>query len=409
MGYEKVTDFQDKDAPQTDWEPYLDNGKKNTVMLDFRNPFKIRIPTSLIYIREKDRQDGWQEFTELRLSALTHTGDDLKLNHPKYFILRLNLYCEKKQIGSWYVPLQSNCNYMLYDFGMEHLMTDDYVYFDEIEFESLQTCKVTAYLGDMWILQRKVEHNVSIAFTDKFHKKMNKYITTTAEHSHPDSHELKLTSLANIRQGTPIRIGDELHIVKNTPIESVNKVTFTEIYNGETLRFAYSGNTPVYLCIPAWYKDLAQVDVTFPCFYIKTMLPEGSYEHSIMTTRKDSYRVIGEQVQVALRKSIDVVKIMVEIHIIAYNDDLASEMYFFFRSLIDDQGFIDICGESTEYQIEDFQQIDSDPDTDGTEPHSVITLAVFVRDNVHARKYLNFPAIKSISIDVESTTDISDI
>jgi len=165
----------------------------------------------------------------------------------------------------------------------------------------------------------------------------------------------------------------------------------------------------VYLCIPAWYKDLAQVDVTFPCFYIKTMLPEGSYEHSIMTTRKDSYRVIGEQVQVALRKSIDVVKIMVEIHIIAYNDDLASEMYFFFRSLIDDQGFIDICGESTEYQLEDVQQIDSDPDTDGTEPHSVITLAVFVRDNVHARKYLNFPAIKSISIDVESTTDISDI
>jgi hypothetical protein len=33
MGYEKVTDFQDKDAPQTDWEPYLDNGKKNTVQI----------------------------------------------------------------------------------------------------------------------------------------------------------------------------------------------------------------------------------------------------------------------------------------------------------------------------------------------------------------------------------------
>ena len=412
MGYEFVTDFQNvvlESKYVSDWPLYLDNDKKNTVMLDCNAPFKVSVPLQKTFIREKNLYDKWLEFPELRLTCLVKTKEPLLISHPKHLLLRVNLYAGDIQVGAWYMPLRNGADYQCYDFDSTHLMTADYVWFDRIEFESLRVSNTKIYLGEFYIFQNNIVENISIALTKLLHKQLKIPHSFTAEHVVQGTPDLILSNVSEIREGTPLGIGDELHIVANQPIAPENKVSFTEIFDGHTIRRSYPGGTPVKIVIPAWYKDLADVQTTFPCFYVKASLPITDFVQSITNTRRDSYRILGDRSEVAIRKSVDVIKIMVEIHILSYNDVLATEMSKFLRRQFDDQGFINVCGESAEYEIDYFQALESDPDTDTTEPHMAMQLTVSCRENVHERKYVSFPAIKSIAIDIESSTDLENI
>lgn len=409
MGYQLITNFEKADVPPeftSDWPPYIGNTKINTVCLDFREYFKLSIPVGKMYIREKDLQDKWHEFEELRLTCSAKTTSILQQSHPRHMHLIMRVLCEGKILGAWYIPLHNAHESQCYDQDMSHLMTAGSVYFDTVEFESLTILNMQVYLDELWLFQSNITHNISLTLTEMFHKKLKKFITTTAEHSKPGDLSVKVAGISEIRKGTPLLFGNELHIVSNDPLESNKNVTFTEIFDGENIRYGYPGGTPVFICIPAWYKDLSQVDQTFPSFYIKATIPNQDFMQSITNVRKDSYRIINGKAEVAIRKSVDVIKIIVEIHILAYNDVIAEEMQSFLRMKLDDQGFLNICGESAEYEIDNFQQVDSDADTDTTEPHSVMQITVSCRDNVHPRKYVNFPAIKSIAIDIESSIDL---
>lgn len=409
MGYQKITDFSDSAVDLShvsDWPPFIGD-KPRTVFLDFREKFKIQIPlTQNIFIKEKDPGDSWHEFSELRLTCRTITNAILLQNHPRHMKLIMRVLCDKEVLAEWYIPLRNAHDYQCYDQDLTHAFKDGETYFDTIEFESLDELNMQVYLDELWLFQNNITHNISLTLTELFHKKVKKYLTTTITHAKPGDLTLQLSSVSEIRKGTPLLIGKELHIVSNDPLNSNKSVSFTEIFDGENIRESYSGGTPVYICIPAWYKDFSQVDQTFPSFYIKATIPNQDFTQSITNVRKDSYRIINGKAEVAVRKSVDVIKIVVEIHILAYNDVIAEEMQSYLRSKIDDQGFLNICGESAEYEIDYFNVIDSDADTDTTEPHSVMQITVSCRDNVHSRKYVNFPAIQSIAIDIDSVTEL---
>ena len=409
MGYQKITNFENAGVAVdniSDWPPYVGDQKKNTVFLDFREPFKLQIPVGIVFIREKDPQDKWHEFPELRLTCTTLSKVTLLQSHPRHMKLIMRILKERAVLGEWYIPLHNGHSSQCYDQDMSHLMKEDSQYFDTIEFESLCVENIQVYLDELWLFQSNITHNISLTLTEMLHKKVKSFITTTAEHSKPGDLSLKLAGVSEIRKGTPLLIANELHIVSNDPLDSSKNVSFTEIFDGEDIKFGFSAGTPVFICIPAWYKDFSQVDQTFPSFYVKATLPNQDFTQSITNVRKDSYRIVNGKAEVAIRKSVDVIKIVVEIHILAYNDVLAEEMQAFLRLLLDDQGFLNICGESAEYEIDYFNQIDSDADTDTTEPHSVMQITVSCRDNVHPRKYVNFPAVQSIAIDIESSIDL---
>jgi hypothetical protein len=77
-------------------------------------------------------------------------------------------------------------------------------------------------------------------------------------------------------------------------------------------------------------------------------------------------------------------------------------MWRYLRSVYDEQSFIDVGGESVQYDILRYENTSDAVDFTEESPHYVMEMVCYVWENVHQRQYTKFPYFKSLDTNVEA-------
>lgn len=405
MGYFNIDLFDKIDHCEFDGDIYLsvwnnEYNKKQSIEFNLKNTNKIVFNyNNPIYIKEKDYYNKDHIFHLLRLNLLVQTEELLPFlkRNPSDMYITLSLYKDNEKLIEWFIPIYNSILYQSHDFDLE--IIKDKIYFNKIVFNVLKHENIKITLGKILILDNNIQHNLLISVAELFHLKIKKPLTTIDGHFNLGSDFIKVKSITDIKYGTPLLIENELYLVKNNPNNKDKKIYFLNQFSGEKIIKDYSDGTLINFAIPCVYRELTNVDSSFPVFYLNCGIPIVDESKSITNYRYDSF-IKDEQCKMAYRKSLDVIKIPLEIHIYSYDSDTAIDMYNFCRKIIDNQTYFDICGEYVEYEIISVQQNDFEIDTAENGPHYSILLDVYMYNNIYDRNYINFPVYKQKNIEV---------
>lgn len=425
MGYILVENFSKKDTwkvgipsndvyiGEIDWPELMSSPKDKSMSIEFYDVLKYpnyieKVYEDYLEFVTQDALDTAVQFEELVLTVWARFKFEKAPHYTRaeYFHTTLALYDNDKKLIEWFIPLKDTVGYEQIKFDMLPLIHAGVKKFNKIRINILkESIGTQIYLGDLYLFQDDVEHNIKVSLAKMLHMSLKKKISSVKKHASIGDTSIHLNKYTDIAAGTPIIIGEknyELHIVANSP-NSKSPLTFTDMYDGKSLASPFPVNTPVYETCVSAFGDLSQTEQFFSVYYITTKSPQPVEERSNITTRFDSYirDPLGNH-KVSVRKSIDTTVVQVEIHIYATTSEKASDLWRHLKSLVDNQSFIQIAGEDVQYEVMSYDQLSQDPDITESMPHYVMNLNCYVWENVHKRSYGKFPYFKMAEIDIDS-------